>query len=135
MSPGVEVPHRAKLACGHLSLNIMPSFDESYDVVVAGYGFAGGAAAIAAADAGGSALLLEKMPDPGGISITAGGGIRISQTAEAAFDYIRASNGGRTPDIHQMPVGGVTTVGRVLVHGCNNDSVLACVVADRKRCE
>ena len=53
---------------------------------------------IAFADAEGSALLLEKMPDPGGISITAGGGIRISETAEAAFEYIRAGNAGRTPD-------------------------------------
>ncbi|MGY9057669.1 MAG: FAD-binding protein, partial [Alphaproteobacteria bacterium] len=41
-----------------------------------GYGFAGGAAAIAAADVGASVLLIEKMPQPGGISITAGGGIR-----------------------------------------------------------
>ena len=82
----------------------MPTFDESHDIVVAGYGFAGGAAAIAAADAGGSALLLEKMPDPGGISITAGGGIRISETAEAAFEYIRASNAGRTPDENIRPI-------------------------------
>ena len=48
-------------------------FDESVDVIVVGYGFAGGAAAIAAADAGCRVLLLEKMAVPGGISICSGG--------------------------------------------------------------
>ena len=38
------------------------SLSGSYDVIVAGYGFAGGAAAVAAADAGAKVLLLEKMP-------------------------------------------------------------------------
>ncbi|MBU2285658.1 MAG: FAD-dependent oxidoreductase [Gammaproteobacteria bacterium] len=40
---------------------------ESTDVIVIGYGFAGGASAIAAADAGAQVLLLEKMAVPGGI--------------------------------------------------------------------
>ena len=40
------------------------SFDEEYDVIVVGYGFAGGAAAIEASDAGARVLMLEKMPDP-----------------------------------------------------------------------
>ena len=38
-------------------------WDAEYDVVVIGYGFAGGAAAIAAADAGAKVLLLEKAPE------------------------------------------------------------------------
>ena len=38
-------------------------WDAEYDVVIAGYGFAGGAAAIAAADAGARVLLLEKAPE------------------------------------------------------------------------
>ena len=42
-------------------------FDEDFDVVVVGYGFAGAAAAIEASDRGASVLLIEKMPDPGGI--------------------------------------------------------------------
>ena len=75
-----------------------------YDVIVVGYGFAGGAAAIAAADAGASVALLEKMPDPGGISITAGGGLRVSESAELAFEYIKASNHGRTPDENIWPI-------------------------------
>ena len=68
------------------------------DVVVVGYGFAGGAAAIAAADCGVSVLLVEKMPQPGGISITAGGGIRATSNADAAFEYLKATNDGRTDD-------------------------------------
>lgn len=80
------------------------NLSDRYDVVVAGYGFAGGAAAIAAADAGARVLLLEKMLDPGGISITAGGGLRISQSADLAFAYIKASNDGRTPDENIRPI-------------------------------
>lgn len=76
----------------------MCAIQQQYDLVVVGYGFAGGAAAIAAADAGLRVLLLEKMPDPGGISITAGGGIRVCDDSDAAFRYIQASNDGRTPD-------------------------------------
>jgi len=47
-----------------------------YDVVVIGYGFAGAAAAIATCDEGARVLLIEKMPDPGGISICSGGSAR-----------------------------------------------------------
>jgi succinate dehydrogenase/fumarate reductase flavoprotein subunit len=75
-----------------------------YDIVVAGYGFAGAAAAIAAADEGATVALLEKMPQPGGISITAGGGLRVAHNAQAAFDYIKASNHGRTPDENIWPI-------------------------------
>lgn len=78
--------------------------NKSYDVIVVGFGFAGGAAAIAAADAGASVLLVEKMPDPGGISITAGGGLRVCRSTSAAFSYIKASNGGRTPDENIQPI-------------------------------
>jgi len=73
-------------------------FDETFDVVVAGFGFAGAASAVAAADNGASVLLAEKMPDPGGISITAGGGLRIADDADKAAAYLKATNDGRTPD-------------------------------------
>ena len=36
------------------------SFDEEFDVVVVGFGYAGGAAAIAACDGGAKTLLIEK---------------------------------------------------------------------------
>lgn len=73
-------------------------FDEEFDIIVVGYGFAGGAAAIEASDQGCSVLLAEKMPDPGGISITAGGGIRIADDADDAFAYLQASCDDRTDD-------------------------------------
>lgn len=73
-------------------------FDASCDIVVVGYGFAGAAAAIEAADRGAKVLLLEKMPDPGGISITSGGSARCSLSAEDAFSYLKVTNAGTTPD-------------------------------------
>ena len=39
------------------------SFDETYDVVVVGFGAAGTAAAITACDAGASVVLVEKNPE------------------------------------------------------------------------
>lgn len=48
-------------------------WDESYDVVIVGSGFAGLAAAIEAKNAGSSVLVIEKMPVPGGNSIINGG--------------------------------------------------------------
>lgn len=73
-------------------------WDESADVVVVGYGYAGAVAAIEAHDAGASVLIIEKMPDPGGISITSGGNVRIVDDAEQGFQYLKATNGGTAPD-------------------------------------
>lgn len=73
-------------------------FDEEFDVVVVGFGFAGGVAAVAAHDRGARVLLVEKMPDPGGISICAGGGLRLARSREAALSYLRATNDGATPE-------------------------------------
>lgn len=72
-------------------------WDEVTDVVVVGYGFAGGAAAIAAADAGSRVLLLEKMAVPGGISICSGGGLRVATDAAKALQYLEATNAGTAP--------------------------------------
>src|SRR6202049_492523 len=74
------------------------SWDEEADVVVVGYGYAGAVAALEAQEAGADVLLIEKMPDPGGISITSGGNVRVVADAEAGFAHLRASNGGTTPD-------------------------------------
>jgi len=68
------------------------------DVVVVGYGYAGAVAAIEAHDAGADVLLIEKMPDPGGISITSGGNVRIVEDAEEGFRHLQATNAGTTPD-------------------------------------
>ena len=87
------------------------SHDEAFDVVVVGYGFAGAVAAIQAADDGASVLLLEKMADPGGISICAGGGLRIAKDFDQALAYLRATNAGTTPDdVLEVMARGMTTI-------------------------
>lgn len=87
------------------------AFDEAFDVVVIGFGYAGAVAAIEAHDAGARVLLCEKMPDPGGVSICSGGGIRCAADADDAFAYLRATNDGTTPDdVLRVFADGMTTV-------------------------
>jgi glycine/D-amino acid oxidase-like deaminating enzyme len=74
------------------------AFDEEFDVIVAGYGFAGAVSAISASDAGAKVLLVEKMPDPGGISICSHGAVCSTRNPDGAFTYLKATNSGRTPD-------------------------------------
>jgi succinate dehydrogenase/fumarate reductase flavoprotein subunit len=74
------------------------TWHDAADVVVVGYGYAGAVAAIEAREAGADVLLIEKMPDPGGISITSGGNVRTVDDVEAGFEYLHATNGGTTPD-------------------------------------
>ena len=76
----------------------MMKWDETFDVICVGYGFAGAVAAVTAHDAGARVLLLEKMPDPGGISICSAGGVRISRDADASFEYLKTTNAATTPD-------------------------------------
>ena len=77
----------------------LPSaWDDEADVVVVGYGYAGAVAAIEAHDAGAKVLLVEKMPDPGGISITSGGNVRIVDDAEKGLQHLKATSAGTTPD-------------------------------------
>ena len=73
------------------------NFDEEYDVVVVGFGYAGGAAAIAAHDGGAKTLLIEKMPMPGGISICAGGGVRLAVDRDPVVEHLWETNDGTTP--------------------------------------
>jgi succinate dehydrogenase/fumarate reductase flavoprotein subunit len=49
------------------------TWHKEVDVIVVGYGAAGGISAITAHDAGAKVLLIEKMPHPGGISMLSGG--------------------------------------------------------------
>src|ERR1700693_6094104 len=88
---------RATSHQGHAELD-NGVFDEAYDVIVVGFGFAGGIAAIEAARQGAKVLICEKMPQPGGISICSGGAVRCAATAEDAFSYLQATNAGTTPD-------------------------------------
>ena len=73
-------------------------YDETFDVIVIGYGFAGAMTALTAADNGATVLLAEKAENPGGISICSGGAMRGARNAEKAFAYLKETNGGRTPD-------------------------------------
>jgi succinate dehydrogenase/fumarate reductase flavoprotein subunit len=85
------------------------SWDVTADVIVVGYGYAGGVAAIEAHDAGAQVLLLEKRADPGGISITSGGNVRCAADADEAFAYLQATNAGTTPaDVLRVLAGGLT---------------------------
>lgn len=79
-----------------VDLSEIRGFDVEVDVVVAGFGYAGAVAAIEAHDAGMRVLLAEKMPDPGGISILAGGAWRFAYDANQAYAYLKATNDGRT---------------------------------------
>ena len=73
-------------------------FDEDFDVVVVGYGFAGSVTAIEAARAGARVLMIEKTAVPGGISICSYGAVRCASDVDLATQYLTATNGGRTPD-------------------------------------
>lgn len=72
--------------------------DENFDVVVAGFGFGGAISALNAAQHGAKTLLLEKSTQPGGLSICSYGAVRSASDRDKAFQYLKATNGGRTPD-------------------------------------
>ena len=72
--------------------------DETFDVVVIGFGFGGGISALNAAQRGAKTLLIEKSTVPGGLSICSYGAVRSARDPEEAFQYLQATNGGRTPD-------------------------------------
>lgn len=58
----------------------MTRWNETFDVIVAGAGFAGLTAAIEARNAGASVVVLEKMKAPGGNSIISDGGVAAAGT-------------------------------------------------------
>lgn len=73
-------------------------FDETFDVVVVGFGLGGGISAINAAEGGAKTLLIEKSEVPGGLSICSYGAVRSARDAASAFTYLKTTNDGRTPD-------------------------------------
>jgi succinate dehydrogenase/fumarate reductase flavoprotein subunit len=89
----------------------IPDFDETFDVIVIGFGFAGAFSAIHAADAGRRVLLAEKQAVPGGISICSYGSMRCARSADDAFAYLKATNAGRTPqDVLRALADGMTGI-------------------------
>src|SRR5690606_21271102 len=82
----------------HPTLKVKMEFTETFDVVVAGFGHGGGIAALNAAQAGAKTLLIEKSTVPGGLSICSYGAVRSAHDPEQAYAYLKATNGGRTPD-------------------------------------
>ncbi len=80
------------------AIKSVPHWDLEYDVVVAGFGFAGGVAAIEAHDHGAKVLLIEKEEHSAGCSPASGGWIACVSDVDKAFTYFRALCGGRTPD-------------------------------------
>ena len=67
-----------------------PKWWKSADVLIAGYGAAGAAAAVAAHDAGAEALIIEKMKQGGGNTLVSMGGFLCPSDAEDAISYISA---------------------------------------------
>ncbi len=72
-----------------VSLHRVPKWDYTADVVVVGYGSAGGNAAIAAHDAGAKVILIDKMSVPGGNSAVCRGAILVPKTVDDAIEYYR----------------------------------------------
>ena len=69
----------------------MSGYDDEFDVVVVGYGFAGCVSAAGqAARAGARVLLIEKTGVPGGISICSYGSVRCAMDAGQAYRYLAA---------------------------------------------
>lgn len=66
-------------------------WDKTTDVLVVGFGGAGGAAAIEAKDKGADVLIIEKMKEPGGNTGVSGGGIMIPDDVEDAIEYLSAT--------------------------------------------
>ncbi|MFM9969152.1 MAG: FAD-dependent oxidoreductase [Burkholderiales bacterium] len=87
----------------------------SYDVVVVGSGCAGCMAAIAAADAGASVLLVEKSPHIGGTSMLSSGFARVASDAADAADYLDHTSGHRVNrKLAEALAQGMTEVPRLL---------------------
>ena len=71
---------------------------ETFDVVVVGFGYAGGLAAITAHDRGARVLLMEKQVQPGGISVCSAGGVRCTTSPDEALAYLLATSADTTPE-------------------------------------
>ncbi|HIY82796.1 MAG TPA: FAD-dependent oxidoreductase [Candidatus Rubneribacter avistercoris] len=101
-SPQGQEADEARSAATAASENV--SWDKEADVVIVGFGGAGGAAAIEAKRAGAEVVVLEELDHPGGSTAACGGSILMADTplqkkfglkdsVEAFYDYMRAAGG------------------------------------------
>jgi len=72
----------------------VPSWDNEADVVIVGFGGAGGNAAVSAHDEGARALIVEKMPSAGGNSAVSGAAMLVPDNVPDAIRYYRALSSG-----------------------------------------
>ncbi len=73
----------------------LPKWNAETDVVIVGYGLAGGVAAVEARDLGAEVIILDKSEYPGGCSILSGGMVLSARNADDAEKYLRVTQGGR----------------------------------------
>jgi succinate dehydrogenase/fumarate reductase flavoprotein subunit len=73
-------------------------WNKEVDVVVVGFGGSGAAAAITVKDAGGKALILEKMPYGGGNSAVSSGAMAIPNDVAKGITYMKAQTFGTVDD-------------------------------------
>ena len=73
-------------------------WNKEVDVVIVGFGGAGAAAAVAAKEAGGKALILEKMPHGGGNSAVSSGAMAIPNDVAKGITYMKAQTFGTVDD-------------------------------------
>lgn len=71
-----------------INYNLPKKWDREADVVIAGYGGAGAAAAITAHDAGADVLIVESMPRGGGNTAVSMGGFLCPTNVQDAITYI-----------------------------------------------
>ena len=74
------------------------AFDESFDVVVVGYGFAGAVAQSPRPTPKPASYWRRRTRRPAASSICSCGSIRGTRGPDDAFPYLKATNAGRTPD-------------------------------------
>ncbi len=82
---GAQRPEQTSI----IPLDQVPKWDFAADVVIAGYGAAGGSAAVAAKDAGANPFIIEKMPIGGGNSGVCVGAMLFPDTLAEAVHYYR----------------------------------------------
>lgn len=88
-----------------IDVSTVASFDHDTDVLVIGFGVAGGAAALEAAQAGADVIVLERASGPGGSSAQSGGELYLgggtplqeangyADSADGMFEYLRVALG------------------------------------------